>query len=318
MRAVVLDGYTLNPGDNPWDSLAEQVELVVHERTPDAQIIERAVEAEIVLTNKTLLTADTIAKLPKLKFISVLATGFNVVDIAAAREKNIPVSNVPIYGTDTVAQHVFAVLLTHCHNPVLHDQAIRADQWQETGDFCFWNTPLIELVGKTMGIIGFGRIGRRVGQLANAFGMNVLAYDVARANSPGYEPFAWTDLEDVFQRSDVISLHCPQTPENTELVNLQLISLMKPAAFLINAARGGLIHEESLAQALNEGRIAGAALDVLSREPIADNNPLRHAKNCLLTPHIAWATLEARKRLMAVTVENVSAFVGGKSIHVVN
>jgi glycerate dehydrogenase len=318
MRAVVLDGYTLNPGDNPWDSLAEVVELEVHDRTPEAQIVERVGDAEIVLTNKTVLTAETIGKLPNLQFISVLATGFNVVDTGAARDRRIPVSNVPIYGTDTVAQHVFAVLLTHCHNPVLHDQAIRAGQWQATGDFCFWNTPLIELVGKTMGIIGFGRIGRRVGELANAFGMHVLAYDTVRANSPDYEPFAWADLEEVFERCDVVSLHCPQTPENTKMVNLELISLMKPTALLINAARGGLVHEESLAKALNEGRIAGAALDVLSREPIEDDNPLRTAKNCLLTPHIAWATLEARKRLMAVTVENVSAFVGGKPINVVN
>jgi glycerate dehydrogenase len=318
MKAIVLDGYTLNPGDNPWDPVAEHVDLTVHERTPDALIVERAVEAEIVLTNKTPLTADTISQLPNLKFVSVLATGFNVVDVAVARAGDIPVSNVPIYGTDTVAQHVFTVLLTHCHNPVLHDQAIRAGQWQATGDFCFWNTPLIELTGKTMGIIGFGRIGRRVGQLANAFGMSILAYDVARANSPDYEPFAWADLEDVFRRSDVVSLHCPQTPENTEMVDSQLLSLMKPDALLINAARGGLIHEESLTQALNEGRIAGAALDVLSREPIADDNPLRQAKNCLLTPHIAWATLEARKRLMAVTAENVSAFVGGSPVHVVN
>ncbi len=319
MRIVVLDGYTLNPGDNPWDAVADQGDLEVHERTPADQIVARAAGAPIVLTNKTPLSADTISQLPDLKFISVLATGYNVVDVKAAQQRQIPVSNIPVYGTDTVAQHVFAVLLSMCHHPILHDQAVREGQWQQhEGDFCFWNKPLLELVGKKMGVIGFGRIGRRVGEVANAFGMQVLAHDVFRGEDPTYQPFAWRSLPEVFAEADVVSLHCPQTDENAGFVNRELLNTMKSSAFFINAARGGLVTERDLADALNEGKIAGACIDVFSAEPIHDNNPLLQAKNCLLTPHIAWATVSARRRLMATTAENLAAFRKGDPINVVN
>lgn len=318
MRIVVLDGHTLNPGDNPWDEVSAQGDFVDFDITPAHQILERAKDADIILTNKTPLSAETLAKLPKLKFIGVLATGYNVIDIKAARARNIPVSNVPIYGTDAVAQHVFCQLLTLIHNPSLHDAAVRDGQWQSCGHFCFWKTPLVELGGKKMGLIGFGRIGRRVAEVAHAFGMEVIAYDVIGGDHPGYEPFAWKDLEEVFREADVVSLHCPQTDDNTGFVNARLLRLMKPTAYFLNTARGQLVNEQDLADALNAGEIAGAALDVVSAEPISKDNPLLKAKNCLITPHIAWAALEARKRLMSVTANNVASFIKGKPINVVN
>jgi len=318
MNIVCLDGYTLNPGDNPWDAVEALGTLTVHDRTPVDQIVERAADADVILTNKAPLSAETLAQLPKLKFISVLATGFNIVDVAAARQRGIAVSNVPIYSTDSVAQYVFAVLLTHCHHAAAHDQAIRDGQWRPGGDFAFWNTPLIELVGKVIGIVGFGRIGQRVGELAHAFGMEVWANKRTPGDPPGYEPFAWKSVEEIFAGADVVTLHCPQTPENTGMVNKALLETMKPTAVFLNAARGGLINEADLAAALNEERLAFAGLDVLCAEPIAADNPLRDAKNCLMTPHIAWATLEARRRLMATTAENVAAFQQGEPINVVN
>ena len=231
--------------------------------------------------------------------------------------RGIAVSNVPEYGTDSVAQHVLAVLLHFCHQPALHDRLIREGQWQQRGDFCFWETRLTELTGKRIGIVGFGRIGRRVGELAHVLGMEVLAYDVRPANPPAYEPFSWQSIEVIFEESDVVTLHCPQTSDNAGMVNRALLSRMKPTALLINAARGGLVHEQDLADALNQGTLAGAALDVLSREPPSADQPLLQAKNCLLTPHIAWATLEARRRMMAITAENVAAFLQGKPQNVV-
>ena len=318
MKIVCLDGYTLNPGDNPWDAVAALGDLTVYDNTPAEQIVERAAGADIVLTNKMPLSADTLAQLPKLKFIAVLATGYNVVDVAAARQRNIPVSNVPVYGTDAVAQHIFAVLLSHAHHPVEHDQAIREGQWKECGEFCFWNAPIFELAGKVFGVVGFGRIGRRVAELAHAFGMEVWAYDVNQTNPPDYERFAWKSIEELFAGADVVSLHCPQTPENTAMVNAALLSTMKPSAVFLNAARGGLVNEADLAAALNEGKLAFAGLDVLSAEPIAGDNPLRTAKNCLLTPHIAWAALEARTRLMGTVADNIKAFIKGQPINIVN
>jgi glycerate dehydrogenase len=318
MKIVVLDGYTLNPGDNPWDEVAGLGSLVVHERTPADQIVSRSAEAEIVLTNKTPLTAQTIAALPKLRFIAVLATGYNVIDVAAAAQRRIPVSNVPEYGTDTVAQHVFAALLSLIHRPFEHDQAVRAGGWARAGDFCFWLGPMTELVGKSLGIVGFGRIGRRVGELAHAFGMRVLAHDVFRGRPAAHSNFEWRDIGQLFAEADVVSLHCPQTAENAQFVNRALLSTMKRSAILINAARGGLIHEADLAAALHEGTIAGACLDVVSVEPIRSDNPLLAAPRCLLTPHIAWATVEARRRLMRTTAENIAAFQRGQPIHVVN
>lgn len=318
MKIVVLDGFTLNPGDNPWDGVEAQGEFTVHDRTPDEEIVERCKGADIVLTNKTPLSAETLAQLPDLKFISVLATGFNVVDVAAARERNIPVSNIPIYGTDSVAQFVFAMLLQLCHNVALHDKLVKEGAWTSQPDFCFWKTPLIELRGKTMGIVGFGRIGRRTAEVANAFGMKVLAHDVYQGDAPAYNGFEWAEIDDLFDRSDVVSLHCPLTAENNGFVNNDLLAKMKPSSFLINTSRGPLINEDDLAAALNGGVLAGAAVDVVSSEPIKTDNPLLQAKNCLITPHIAWATLEARTRLMQTTVENVAAFIAGSPINVVN
>jgi glycerate dehydrogenase len=318
MKITVLDGYTLNPGDNPWDGVEALGETVVHDRTPAELILERARESEVLLTNKTPLSAETMAQLPDLKFISVLATGYNVVDIDAARERGIPVSNIPIYGTDTVAQYVFALLLEHCHHVGHHADRVREGKWTTNVEWCFWDYPLVELAGRIMGLIGFGRIGRRTGELANAFGMQVIASDVVQGDAPAFSSFAWKTSEEVFSQADVVSLHCPLTPENTGFVNRELLGLMKPSAILINTARGPLVNEQDLADALNEGRLAGAAVDVVSREPIEDGNPLLTAKNIFITPHMAWGTLSARQRLMDTTVDNVRAFLDGQPINVVN
>ncbi len=320
MNITVLDGYTLNPGDLSWQSVAQFGELAVHQRTAAGQILERSAGSQILITNKVPLTGEVIQQLPELQFIAVTATGVNIVDLQAARARNIPVSNVPEYGSDSVAQHVMAMLLSMIHRPAEHDRAIREGRWQECQDFSFWLAPLTELVDQTMGIIGFGRIGRRVGQLAAALGMNVLAYNPTLKHKPRpeYERFDWCTLEQVFTESDVVSLHCPLTSDNEQFVDRQLLSKMKPTSILINTARGGLINEPDLADALNQQRIAGACLDVVSREPIDPASPLLAARNCLLTPHNAWATLAARQRLMETTADNIEAFVGGHPIHVVN
>jgi len=318
MKIVVLDGYTLNPGDNPWTEIEKLGEVTVHDRTDAQQIVERASGADVVLTNKTPLTAETLDQLPALQFIAVLATGHNIVDVAAARQRGIPVSNVPTYSTDSVAQLTFALLLELCHHVGLHDELVRKGEWQGRGEFCFWDRPLIELAGKTMGIIGFGRIGRRVGELAHAFGMNVLAHDVFQGDPPAYTPFAWKTVSEIFAEADVVSLHCPQTADNVGMVNRDLLELAKPELMLINTARGGLVNEADLAAALHTGRIAAAAVDVQTAEPPAQDSPLVGAKNCITTPHIAWATLEARRRLMATTAENIAAFIAGSPINVVN
>lgn len=316
MKIVVLDGYTMNPGDNPWDEVAKLGEFICHDRTPGELILERAKDADIILTNKTLLSADTLARLPKLKFISVLATGYNVVDVKAARSHGIAVSNVPIYGTDAVAEYVFALLLNFYRQPQLHSDLIKQGEWSRS-EWCFWRTPLTELAGRTIGIVGFGRIGRRVGEIAAAFKMKVLANDVVRANPPSY-PFAWREVPELFAESDVVTLHCNLTPENTGLVNQALLKCMKPTAYLINTSRGPLVKDADLAEALQQGKLGGAALDVVSTEPIPPNNPLLKAPNITITPHVAWAALAARRRLTQITAENVAAFVAGKPIHVVN
>lgn len=317
-RIVVLDGATLDPGDNPWDEVAALGDLVVHDRTPEALVVDRAREADIVLTNKTPLAAAALASLPRLRFVSVLATGYNIVDVEAARRRGIPVSNVPEYGTRSVAQLVFALVLELCHRVGLHDRAVRDGEWAARGDFSFWKTPLVELAGKTMAVIGYGRIGRAVGELAHAFGMEVLAVDPAPGPSPAWGPFAWCGLDDAFRRADVLSLNCALTAENAGLVDARRLALMKPSAFLVNAARGALVVEADLAAALAARRIAGAALDVVSSEPIRVDNPLLAAPSCILTPHIAWATREARARLMHATAANVRAFLAGAPVHVVN
>jgi glycerate dehydrogenase len=316
VKIVVLDGHTLNPGDNPWDRIAALGELTVYDRTPVELIVERAARAEIVLTNKTPLDAATLAALPSLQFVSVLATGHNIVDSAAARRRGIVVSNVPEYSTKSVAQLVFALLLSLIHRPERHDQLIRGGEWARCGNFSFWDAPLMELSGKTVGIIGFGRIGQQVAKLAHAFGMVVLASGRNPSNIP--KPFVWCPPETIFSEVDVISLHCPLTENNAGMVNRERLAMMKPSAYLVNTARGGLVNEQDLAEALNESRIAGAALDVLSVEPPLEDNPLLTAKNCLITPHIAWATREARIRLMRETMINISAFQNGDPINVVN
>ncbi|MFA6110491.1 MAG: D-2-hydroxyacid dehydrogenase [Candidatus Latescibacterota bacterium] len=318
MRIVVLDGFTLNPGDNPWDEIAALGELIVYDRTPADQVGARAREAGIVLTNKTPVAGADLERLPDLRLISVLATGYNIVDVEAARRLGVRVANVPVYGTDAVAQFVFALLLEHCHHVARHDEAVRRGRWAEGEDFSFWETPLVELAGLKLGIVGFGRIGRRVGELGHAFGMEVLACDLDRQRPPGYAPFAWRECDELFSEADVVTLHCPQTPENARFVNRELLGRMKPSALLINTARGGLIDEEALAEALGRGRPAAAAVDVVSREPIAPDSPLLNAPHLILTPHIAWATLSARRRLMRMTAANLRAFLEGRPINLVN
>jgi glycerate dehydrogenase len=317
MRIIILDGYTLNPGDLSWDAFAALGELTVHERTPKAEIVSRAAGAEILLTNKTPLSADTIGQLPKLRYIGVLATGYNVVDTGAAAARGIPVTNVPEYGTASVVQMVFAHLLNLCNHVAEHGASVRTGAWSRSPDFCFWEHPLMELSGRTLGIVGAGRIGKAVARVAQAFGMRVLL-----SGRPGGEKeaagFELTDLETLFRESDVVSLHCPLTDETRGLVNRDRLGLMKPGAFLINTSRGPLVVEEDLAAALDNGTIAGAGLDVLSTEPPAPDNPLLAARNCCITPHIAWATLDARRRLMQTAYENARVFLDGGRINVVN
>lgn len=317
MKMVVLDGFTLNPGDNPWTGLEQLGQVVVYDRTPPEQLIERAQDADILVINKVRITDQTLQQLPNLKFITVTATGFDCVDTLAARQREVPVSNVPVYGTDSVAQHVFALLLHILHRIDVHDQAVRAGEWAACGDFCFWKQPLTELTGKQMGIIGHGRIGRRVGELANAFGMTVLAHSRRRTDAPSYAGFAWAELTELVESSDVISLHCPLTDETRGMIHRALLAKCRPSAILINASRGPLVVEQDLADALEAGVLRAAGVDVVSSEPITENNPLLRAPHCFITPHQAWATLDARRRLMDITVANVAAFLTGQPDNVV-
>ena len=317
MKIVVLDGYTLNPGDLSWDRLKTSGDLMVYDYTEKSDIHARAVGAEILFTNKTPLTAEMMDQLPGLRYIGVLATGYNVVDVKAAAERGIIVTNIPTYGTNSVAQMVFALLLEMCHHVQLHSDAVFNSEWTNNRDFCFWKTPLIELSGKTIGIIGYGRIGRQVAQIADAFGMRVLAYDKIQGQGSDLPSFAWAPLDELLRQSDVISLHCPLFPDTAGLINQTSIAMMKSSALLINTSRGGLIVDQDLADALNSGRIAGAALDVLSVEPPPADNPLLHAINCLITPHISWATAEARSRLMDIAVDNLNSFLDGKPVNVI-
>lgn len=313
-KAVILDGYTTNPGDNPWQPLEQLVDLTVYDRTAADQVIERSRDAEIILTNKTPLTAETLEALPNLKLISVLATGYNIVDTTKAKELGIPVCNVPTYSTDTVAQHTFALLLELCHRCGLHSDAVHQGEWSRSPDFCFWKSPLIELSGKTLGIAGYGRIGKRVAEIARAFGMHVQYFS---RHQQGNLDGSFVSWEEFLGSSDILSLHCALTPESEKMINAQALRQMKRSAFLINTGRGALIDEHALREALDNGTISGAALDVLSQEPPKEN-PLIGAKNCILTPHIAWTGLHARRNLMQTTRENVQAFLQGQPIHVVN
>lgn len=316
-RIVVLDGYTLNPGDLSWDGLEALGPCKVYDRTDKEDTVSRAQGAEIVITNKTELFGGVIEKLEGLEYIGVLATGYNVVDVEAARRRGVVVTNVPAYSTLSVAQMAFAHLLNLTLRVGLHAQTVTAGKWSSHVDFCYWETPLIELAGLTMGIVGFGRIGRAAAQMALALGMEVIAYDVAEpADVP--EGCRLVGLDDIFRESDVVSLHCPLTSENKGLVSEERLAMMKESAFLINTSRGPLVDEQALAKALNERRIAGAGLDVLTSEPPEKDNPLLSAKNCFITPHISWATRAARQRLLKVAVENVAAFLAGKPQNVVN
>ena len=323
MKIVVLDGYTLNPGDLTWDGFERLGELVVYDRTAydlssKELVIERGKDADIILLNKTLLNREMMDEMPRLKYVGVLATGFNIVDVAAAREKGITVTNIPTYGTNAVAQMAIALLLELCHHAGAHGEAVANGEWETNPDWSFWKYPLIELAGKTIGIIGYGRIGRTVGEIAKALGMKV----VAMANTPDLslegDMMHYGDLEDVLRESDVISLHCPLTETTSGIINKDTISRMKDGVMIINNSRGQLIVEEDLRDALNSGKVAGAALDVVSSEPIKPDNPLLEAKNCIITPHISWAPKEARTRLMDLALENLKRYLSGNPINVVN
>jgi glycerate dehydrogenase len=316
MNIVVLDGFTLNPGDLSWDELKSIGPCVTYDRTNPEDVLSRSAGAQILLTNKTVLTREHIQALPDLKYIGVLATGTNVVDLAAARERSIPVTNIPTYGTRSVAQAAFALLLELTQHVGHHAQTVREGRWTRNIDWCYWDYPLIELDGLTMGIVGFGRIGLAVCNLAAAFGLKVLTCPPATEPVPAFARLV--DLPTLFGQSDIVSLHCPLTPETKGLINAQRLGWMKPTAFLLNTSRGPLIEEQALADALNADRLAGAGLDVLSVEPPPASNPLLQAKNCLITPHQAWGTRAARSRLLDIAVENIRAFVNGKPENVVN
>jgi len=313
MHIVILDGLTTNPGDLSWAPVERLGTLVVHDRTDPAEVVARAVDADAVLTNKTMLGAAEFAALPRLRYVGVLATGVNVVDVAAARERGVVVCNVPEYSTPNVVQATFALLLELTNRVGHHDATVHAGRWSACPDFCYWDGDLVELAGLTLGIVGYGRIGRGVAAVAQAFGMRVLF----SRRSAGGDP-ACVDVDTLLRESDVVSLHCPLTPDTKELIDARRIALMKPTALFINTARGGLVNEGDLAAALDAGRIAGAGLDVLTVEPPSAANPLLRAKNCIITPHIAWATRNARMRLIDATAANVRAFATGKPTNVVN
>jgi glycerate dehydrogenase len=318
MKIVILDGYTLNPGDLSWDQLKNLGDVVIYDRTPVEKVVERADGAEIVFTNKTPVGKDVINQLSALKFIGVLATGYNVVDTEAAKAKGVVVTNVPGYGTPSVVQMTFALILELCHHVQQHSEAVRSGKWARSADFCFWDFPLVELEGKTLGIIGFGSIGQKVGDVATAFGMNIIGNSRHWSDQSNRSNFRWAEVPELLVESDVISIHCPLFPETKGLINQKSLQTMKPSAFLINTARGPIVVDEDLADALNNDVIAGAGIDVLSVEPPSIQNPLFSAKNCIITPHIAWATKEARSRLMDITVSNLTAFLSGSPVNVVN
>lgn len=311
MKIVVLDGYTANPGDLDWAPLAAMGELAVYERTPAALTLERAADARVVLTNKVLLGAAEMAALPELRYIGVLATGYNVVDVAAARERGIVVTNVPAYSTPSVAQHVFALLLELTRGVGRHADLVRGGRWGASPDFAFWDTPQVELAGLTFGIVGFGAIGQAVARVAQAFGMRLLV-QTRTPDSAKWPGVSFVALDELFTQADVVSLHCPLTEETRHLVNAARLATMKPTAYLLNTGRGPLVDEAALVAALHAGQIAGAGLDVLAQEPPPVDNPLLTAPNCVITPHLAWATKAARQRLLNVAIDNVRAFAEGK------
>ena len=318
MNIVILDGYTSNPGDLSWDGIAQHGHLTVYDHTPATLTIERASEAEIVISNKTVLGSAEISQLPKLRYIGLLSTGYNIVDLNATKRRGIAVTNIPAYSTPSVAQQVFALLLELCNNTGAHSVSVHSGEWDRSRDFCYWKFPLMELSGKTIGIIGFGNIGRETAQIARSFGMNIIA-----CGRPGTftetisDGVRLTTLENVLSLSDIVSLHCPLFAETAGMINKETIAIMKHGAFLINTSRGGVLNEQDVADALADGRLAGAGLDVLSTEPPKPDNPLLSAPNCVITPHIAWATREARTRLIRVLEENLVAFLAGTPQNIV-
>lgn len=319
MKIVILDGYTENPGDLSWEPFAAFGELIVYDRTAEELIVDRIGDAEVVYTNKTPITKETIERSPNLKFIGVLATGYNVVDIQAAKERGILVSNIPTYGTEAVSQYTIALLLELCHHVGEHSNCVMRGEWTNSDDWCFWRYPLIELAGKTMGIIGYGKIGQGTARIAQALGMKILAYDrhMSKENLET-ETCKLVDLDTLLSNADVISLHCPLFPETQGIINKETIGKMKDGVMIINDARGALIVEEDLKEALISGKVGGAAVDVVSTEPIRADNPLLDAPNIIITPHIAWAPKESRQRLMDIAVENLRGYVNGQPVNVVN
>jgi len=318
MKIVILDGYTLNPGDLSWEGLKKLGDLTIHDRTAPADVVSRCKDAEIVFTNKTPVNAAAQEQLPKLKYIGVLATGYNIVDVDAAKKLGIIVANVPGYGTSSVVQMTFALLLELTLHVQRHSDSVREGKWSRSLDFCFWDFPLVELAGKTIGIIGMGHIGGKVADVATAFDMKVIGNSRTRTDQSHRKNFRWAEIPDLLAASDVVSIHCPLFPETRGLINKANLALMKKTAFLLNTSRGPIVVDEDLADALNRDLIAGAGIDVLSSEPPPAGNPLFTAKNCIITPHISWATKEARARLMDIAVANLEAFLAGKPVNIVN
>ncbi len=317
LKAVILDGYTENPGDLSWERIENLTDLTVYDRTPPELIVERAKDADILIVNKVVITKDIIAQLPKLKFVSTLATGFNQVDGVALRERGISLSNIPAYSTNAVAQMVFAFILELTNQTGKYTEDVKSGTWCNCKDFCYWNTPLYELDGKTLGIIGFGKIGSRVSEIGKAFGMKVMAYTPS-GKKDGYCDVTFTDIDTVIKNSDYISVHCPLTEGTAGLINAEFISKMKDHAYIINTSRGPVANEQDIFESLESGRISGYGTDVLSTEPPKSDNPLLKAKNCLITPHVAWAAYETRLRLMEILEENIKGYLSGKYINVVN
>jgi len=317
VKIVVLDGYTLNPGDLSWDALKQIGDLTIYDGTPVDQIISRAKGADVLFTNKTPLPKEALTQLPGLAYIGILATGYNAVDITVAAERGITVTNVPAYSTPSVAQHTFSLLLELCSRVQIHSDTVRQGEWAKAVDFAYWKYPLLELHDKTMGIIGLGEIGRKTAEIAYAFGLHVIGYDVNMDKTYNHTHFKWASLDELLRESDIVSLHCPLFPENRGMINKDTLGKMKKTALFLNTARGGLMIEEDLADALNNGCIAGAGLDVLAIEPPSSDNPLLSAKNCIITPHIAWASRESRSRLMDSIVENFKRFLANDPINVV-
>lgn len=318
MKIVILDGYTTNPGDLSWENFSEFGEVTAYDYTPAELVVERCKDAEIIIDNKVVFTKETLEQLPKLKYIGLLSTGFNVIDIEAAKNNGITVCNVPTYSTAAVAQLTFALILEMYNQVSVHSEAVHKGEWTNCRDFCFQKTPLLELNNKTIGLIGYGKIGSEVAKIADAFSMNILCYVPSKKPQPDFKNFRFVSLDELAEKSDIVSLHCPLTPETTKIINSDFIAKMKKNAIIINTSRGPSIDEQALTDALNSDRIAGAGVDVLSTEPPKADNPLLSCKNCFITPHIAWAGYETRERLVGVVLNNLKSYLDGNPVNVVN